>query len=97
MSGRFLFLFVFVALVVQYSFDINFRCSRLDGPGKDFVAIWIPAGLSSGLLPICDPLTFVPLCDHEWDWHLIGLWLTCLKKNQNAPRPSEHPPVRGEK
>ena len=21
----------------------------------------------------------------------------CLKKNQNAPRPSEHPPVRGEK
>ena len=22
---------------------------------------------------------------------------TCLKKNQNAPRPSEHPPVRGEK
>ena len=20
----------------------------------------------------------------------------CLKKNQNAPRPSEHPPVRGE-
>ena len=23
--------------------------------------------------------------------------LCCLKKNQNAPRPSEHPPVRGEK
>ena len=23
--------------------------------------------------------------------------LSCLKKNQNAPRPSEHPPVRGEK
>ena len=21
----------------------------------------------------------------------------CLKKDQNAPRPSEHPPVRGEK
>ena len=21
----------------------------------------------------------------------------CLKKNMNAPRPSEHPPVRGEK
>ena len=21
----------------------------------------------------------------------------CLKKNRNAPRPSEHPPVRGEK
>ena len=21
----------------------------------------------------------------------------CFKKNQNAPRPSEHPPVRGEK
>ena len=27
-----------------------------------------------------------------------GVFLTsCLKKNQNAPRPSEHPPVRGEK
>ena len=24
-----------------------------------------------------------------------GMWF--LKKNQNAPRPSEHPPVRGEK
>ena len=23
--------------------------------------------------------------------------LICLKKNQNAPRPSEHPPVKGEK
>ena len=22
---------------------------------------------------------------------------SCLKKSQNAPRPSEHPPVRGEK
>ena len=21
-------------------------------------------------------VTFVPLCDHEWDWHLIGLWPT---------------------
>ena len=33
-------------------------------------------GLSSGLSPWCDSLTFLPLCDHEWDWHLIGLWLT---------------------
>ena len=24
-------------------------------------------------------------------------FVTCLKKNQDAPRPSEHPPVRGEK
>ena len=24
-------------------------------------------------------------------------WLRILKKNQNAPRPSEKPPVRGEK
>ena len=23
-----------------------------------------------------DPLTW-PLCDHERDWHLIGLWLNC--------------------
>ena len=24
-------------------------------------------------------------------------FVLCLKKNHNAPRPSEHPPVRGEK
>ena len=24
-----------------------------------------------------DPLTLAPLCDHERDWHLIGLSLTC--------------------
>ena len=28
-----------------------YRCSRLVGPDKDFVAIRIPLGLSSGLLP----------------------------------------------
>ena len=56
---------------------ISFRCSRLVGPGKDFVAIWIPVGLSSGLSPWCNPLTVVPLCGHARDWHLIGLWLTC--------------------
>ena len=27
--------------------------------------------------------------------HLVGN-IDCLKKNQNAPRPSEHPPVKGE-
>ena len=25
------------------------------------------------------------------------MYMYCLKKNQNAPRPSEHPPVRGDK
>ena len=30
---------------------ISFRCSLVVGPGKDFVAIWIPLGLSSGLSP----------------------------------------------
>ena len=30
---------------------ISFRCSQLVGPGMDFVAIWIPVGLSSGLSP----------------------------------------------
>ena len=29
--------------------------------------------------------------------HNICLYALFLKKNQNAPRPSEHPPVRGEK
>ena len=28
---------------------------------------------------------------------ISGIRAACLKKNQNAPRPSEHPPVRGEK
>ena len=28
-----------------------FRCSRVVEPGKGFVAIWIPVGLSSGLSP----------------------------------------------
>ena len=27
----------------------------------------------------------------------VKLMATVFKKNQNAPRPSEHPPVRGEK
>ena len=27
--------------------SLSFGCSRLDGPGKDFVTIWIPVGLSS--------------------------------------------------
>ena len=31
--------------------------------------------------------------DKNSPWYLKG----CLKKNQNAPRPSENPPVRGEK
>ena len=44
--------------------SISFRCPRVIGPGKDFVAIWIPVGLSSDLSSRCDPLTFVPLRDH---------------------------------
>ena len=28
---------------------------------------------------------------------VLGKKIMCLKKNQNAPRPSEHPPVRGGK
>ena len=30
---------------------ISFRYSRLVGPSKGFVAIWIPVGLTSGLSP----------------------------------------------
>ena len=30
-------------------------------------------------------------------YRLSNPCLTCFKKNQNAPRPSEHPPVRGKK
>ena len=53
----------------------------------------------------------MPITNHyyEWVWKKRGAhylvhpcWPTCkgstrLKKNQNAPRPSEHPPVRGKK
>ena len=28
---------------------------------------------------------------------ILYTYIKCLKKKQNAPRPSEHPPVRGEK
>ena len=45
---------------------ISFRCSRVVGSGKDFVAIWVPGGLSSGLSPLCDHYL-------ERDWHLISL------------------------
>ena len=37
-----------------------------------FVAISIHVGQSSGLSPWCDPLTFVPPCDHERNsWHYV--------------------------
>ena len=53
-------------------FDIG-RCHCLQSR-KLFVVIWIPVGLSSGLLPRCgDPLTLALFCDHKRDWHLIGL------------------------
>ena len=28
---------------------------------------------------------------------MVDYFCYCLKKNQNAPRPSEHPPVKGKK
>ena len=31
--------------------QISSRCPRVVGPGKDFLAMWIPAGLKSGLWP----------------------------------------------
>ena len=40
---------------------------------RDLDPCWFEYGLS----PRCDPLTLVPVCDHERDWHVIGLWLTC--------------------
>ena len=33
---------------------------------------------------------------HERRVPLLLITAGCLQKNQNAPRPSEHPPVRGE-
>ena len=51
----------------------KFPIFSVGGPGKDFIAIWIPVGLSSGLSSWFDPLTFVALCDHGRDWHLVGL------------------------
>ena len=35
----------------------------------------------------CDPLTFVPHCDHEQDSHLIGLWRTlCVNAVSSVAR-----------
>ena len=39
-----------------------------------------------------EALEFLNLHSHDKIYFSI-----CLKKNQNAPRPSEHPPVRGKK
>ena len=52
-------------------------------------------------LPVCHRLTEVIGVQHcrpygACSWARIRR-LSCLKKNQNAPRPSEHPPVRGKK
>ena len=41
-----------VARTQRHRLDADsFRCSRLVEPGKGFIAIWIPDGLSSGLSP----------------------------------------------
>ena len=43
------------------------------------------------------PLVFAPNRAIVWgplQWQ-APVEILCLKKNQNAPRPSEHPPVRG--
>ena len=43
---------------------------------------------------ICDDHTYI----HTYYCiHSVRVFSTYLKKKQNAPRPSEHPPVRGEK
>ena len=43
----------------------------MDQPGKV-----VPMAFIAESPPAQGQLTFVPLCDHERDWHLIGLWLT---------------------
>ena len=38
---------------------------------------------------------YMPNEFRDFDWYmLIEISRSCLKKNQNAPRPYEHPPVR---
>ena len=59
------------------SFDIG-RCHFACSAASLFVAIWILVDLSSELSPRCDPLTFVPLYDHEQDWHLMTCWVTVV-------------------
>ena len=52
-------------------------------------------------LPVCHPLTEVMSVQHyrSYQAFLLGShWsLVVFKENQNAPRPSEHPPVMGKK
>ena len=70
---------------------ISFRCVRVVGPRKDFVAIWIPVGLSGGSSQGCDLLTYMPLCDYERDWHLIGLWsIRCVTAVSSVARTSSY-------
>ena len=58
------------------------------------LGVWLRSGESIGWLAagtIPNSLCRVPF------FCLFLACALCLKKNQNAPRPSEHPPVRGEK
>ena len=49
-------------------FSVGWTCQ---GFCRDLDPCW--SEYSNGLSPRCDPLIFVPLCDLERDWHLIGL------------------------
>ena len=51
-------------------------------------------------LPMTERVGYKKLIHRFYLIHSISFFITTLlslKKNQNAPRPSEHPPVRGEK
>ena len=64
-------------LLLDYMFDFDHTYIQWSAVYycRDLDPCWFE--YRSGLSPWCDPLTFVPLCDHKRDWHLIGLWLTC--------------------
>ena len=48
----------------------------MDQPGKVANPARGQLNRENGYFSVCDPLTFVLICDHEQDWHLICLWLT---------------------
>ena len=51
-------------------------------------------GVDEGNLQVIDDVDVIPGKMYNNNYSST-VHTTCLKKNQNAPRPSEHPPVRG--
>ena len=54
-------------------------------------------GIDEGNLQVIDVDVILENCPITIVLLNLLVYNSCLKKNLNAPRPSEHPPVRGKK